>query len=119
MSSAKRQFRLEVRVRLFDGDTLAYGKGINRLLLLCGRHHSLRKAAAEMRMSYRKALQIVQRAETCFNQSLLDRTVGGKEGGGSRLTDFGEQLVAAFSGIESAMESAARDKWNQGSALSF
>lgn len=112
MLEATDKLRLDVRVRFYDDDdTLVYGKGINRLLQLCSRCHSLHKAADEMQMSYRKALQIVQRAEKCFGQPLLVRTIGGREGGGSRLTPFAERLVAAFSGLESELEAAAEEKW--------
>ncbi len=110
MADAEKRFTVDVRVRLFAGDTLAYGKGINRLLHLCREYHSLHKAAEEMRMSYRKALQIVQRAERCFNRPLLERSIGGKDGGGSRLTAFGEELVAAFSAIEAELDAAAQEK---------
>lgn len=110
MSERKENLRPDVRIRLFDSDELAYGKGVNQLLLLCSRHHSLHKAADEMQMSYRKALQIVQRAERCFGQPLLTRTIGGKDGGGSRLTPFGEKLVAEFSKIEDETTAFAMEK---------
>lgn len=107
------RFTVDVRIRLFDRDDLAYGKGINRLLQLCGHHRSLHKAAEEMRMSYRKALQIVQRAEKCFGRPLLDRSIGGRDGGGSTLTAFGERLVAAFSKIEADVDAAAQKRWQR------
>ena len=99
-----------VRIRLFDDDVLAYGKGINQLLLCTAQSHSLHKAAAQMQMSYRKALQIVQRAEKCFQEPLLVRTIGGKEGGGSMLTAFGQKLVADFSRIEAEIEALTLEK---------
>lgn len=113
MAEPKKNLRLDVRIRLFDGDELAYGKGVNQLLQLCGQHHSLHKAASEMQMSYRKALQIVQRAEKCIRQPLLTRTIGGKEGGGSVLTPFAEKLVADFSKIEDDLEKSALERLGQ------
>lgn len=113
MSDKGSKLKLDVRIRMYNGDELAYGKGINQLLLLCKQHRSLHKAADEMQMSYRKALQIVQRAEKCFNQPLLVRRIGGKEGGGSDLTPFCEKLVAEFSKTEADMKKAAFDRLHQ------
>lgn len=101
----ERPFELNVRIRLMEGGDIAYGKGVNQLLLLCRRHRSLHKAANAMQMSYRKALYIIKRAETCFGQPLLKKTIGGKHGGGSELTDFGERLVHGFTQVEKDTQS--------------
>ncbi len=107
-------FRLDIRVRFFDSeDTLAYGSGVNQLLYLCRLHGSLRKAAEEMHMSYRKALQIIQRAEKCFSQPLLIRSIGGKTGGGSELTKFAQELVTAFNSLELELALDAQVKWSE------
>ena len=109
--------KLGVRIRLFQGDCLAYGKGVNQLLLVCARCHSLHKAAQELGMSYRKALQIVQRAEKCFGKPLLARTIGGKDGGGSQLTPFAQELVLGFSRVEAEIEALALEKLRQANII--
>ncbi|NNG65917.1 LysR family transcriptional regulator [Caldanaerobacter subterraneus] len=57
---------------------------------------SLNKAARELNMSYSKAWLIIKRAEKALDCNLLDTKIGGKEGGGSFLTEKGELLLNAY-----------------------
>ena len=47
---------------------------------------SLRAAAMQMNLSYSKATAMIHRAEKALGFSLTEKTIGGKGGGGSRLT---------------------------------
>lgn len=93
-------YGLDVRLRLYRDEELVYGKGVSALLRLCGEAGSLNHAARQMGMSYRKALHMVRRAEEGFGRPLLEKTIGGAGGGGSRLTPFGRALVEAFAALE-------------------
>lgn len=104
---------LDVRVRLHRDNFLLYGKGVSQLLRLCGQHHSLHMAAKTMGMSYRKALRLVARAEDGFGTTILDKSIGGAGGGGSRLTPFGQRLVDDFSRFEEEVEECARQSWQR------
>lgn len=100
MMLEKRDFNVTIRIRFNDGDVAVYGNGISRLLQFTQQNHSIHSAAKEMGMSYPKALKIIERAEAHFNEKLLVKKVGGAEGGGSTLTDFGKMLVYQFKVLE-------------------
>jgi len=69
-----------------EDDKRVFGIGPYRLLVLVEQLGSLNKAAKEMGLSYSKAINILNRAESGMNTKLLDREVGGTNGGGSSLT---------------------------------
>ncbi len=74
------------RVFLYEGDEKFFGEGPCRLLHGIQRSGSLRAAALEMGMSYSKALSLLNRAERLLGFALTEKTIGGRSGGGSRLT---------------------------------
>ena len=78
-----------IRVFLCDDDHLRFfGEGPCRLLHLIEETGSLRSAAAQMGLSYSKALRLVQHAEKELGFALPCKTIGGRGGGGSTLTDI-------------------------------
>ncbi len=74
----------------------AFGDGPARLLDGVQREGSLRKAAAELGMSYNKAWRILHAAEQRLGFPLLDRSVGGSLGGGSQLTLRAQDLMRRY-----------------------
>ena len=77
-----------------------FGKGPVMLLKGIDRLHSINKAASEMFLSYYKALKIIKNAEEGFGFPLLKRTSGGKNGGGSVLTDEARELIRLYDTLE-------------------
>ena len=57
---------------------------------------SLHKASIKLGMSYSKAMRMLKGAEHERGLSLLDRRIGGADGGGSELTPDGRRVVAEF-----------------------
>jgi len=74
----------------------AFGDGPARLLDGVEEAGSLRKAAAELGMSYNKAWRILHAAEERLGFALLDRSVGGSLGGGSHLTPQAQDLMKRY-----------------------
>jgi molybdate transport system regulatory protein len=74
----------------------AFGDGPARLLDGVEAAGSLRKAAAELGMSYNKAWRILHAAEQRLGFPLLDRSVGGSLGGGSHLTPEAQDLMRRY-----------------------
>ncbi len=74
----------------------AFGDGPARLLDGVEGAGSLRKAAAELGMSYNKAWRILHAAEQRLGFPLLDRSVGGSLGGGSHLTPEAQDLMRRY-----------------------
>ena len=69
-----------------DAGERFFGEGPCRLLHLIEETGSLRSAAAQMGLSYSKALRLVQHAEKELGFALTCKTIGGRGGGGSTLT---------------------------------
>jgi molybdate transport system regulatory protein len=57
---------------------------------------SLRSAAESLGLSYRKAWGDIRKAENFIGFALVERIRGGKDGGLSRLTADGAELLEAF-----------------------
>ena len=78
-----------------NGDKF-FGEGPCRLLEGIERTGSLRAAALEMQMAYTKALHLLKHAEETLGFPLTERTIGGKGGGGSRLTSEARDFVVKY-----------------------
>lgn len=61
---------------------------------------SISAAAQAMGMSYKAAWQAVEAMNNLSEQPLVARQAGGQHGGGTRLTDYGRRVVAAYHGLE-------------------
>ncbi|MEL0166650.1 MAG: TOBE domain-containing protein [Pseudomonadaceae bacterium] len=66
------------------------------LLVCISETGSISKAASAAGMSYKTAWDAVDAMNKASGSPLVERSVGGRGGGGTRLTAAGEQLVAAF-----------------------
>ncbi len=69
------------------------GGGKTALLLAIDRLGSIQRAADQFGMSYRHAWGIIQKIEKRAGFKLIDTKLGGKEGGGARLTPRGKAFV--------------------------
>ncbi len=85
------------------------GPGKIALLEHIARHGSISAAGRAMNMSYRRAWNLVEELNGMFGKPLVETQAGGARGGGTRLTEFGEQVVSRFRDIERAANSAAAD----------
>ena len=70
---------------------------------------SLRGAAQLMGLSYSKALAIVKRAEAELGFALTEKTIGGRGGGGSRLTLEAETFLHKYEVYRDACSQANRE----------
>ena len=96
--------RLTIRIDFDDGSALGPGK--IRLLELVAETGSIRKAAAGMKMSYRKAWLLLKALKETFGEALVETTTGGKAGGGARLTRLGRFVVAQYRALEGSARRA-------------
>lgn len=85
-----------------------FGEGPARLLHGVEETGSLRAAAISMNMAYTKALKLLHQAEAALGFSLTTRTVGGKDGGGSRLTPEGKEWLERYEAYRDACIQANR-----------
>jgi 8-oxo-dGTP diphosphatase len=74
---------------------------------------SLAKAAKEMGMSYRHAWGIVHRIAQSSGGKIVDSSRGGKVGGVTKLTPFGEELLMEYDNKLASLQSQFEDKWRK------
>lgn len=65
---------------------------------------SLSQAARTLRFSYRRAWMLLDAMNTRWGQPLVVTSVGGKQGGGARLTDLGERVLRSFRDLQLHVE---------------
>lgn len=74
-----------LRIR-FAKKEIFFGPGVLQILRLTQQYESLNAAAKKMNLSYSKAFKMIKGAEESLGFRLLDRKIGGTNGGGSTLT---------------------------------
>lgn len=87
---------------LDDNDEKFFGEGPCRLLHAIEATGSLNAAAQSMGMAYTKALKLINNAEKALGFKLTVRAVGGKSGGGSKLTDEGKAWLERYEAYREA-----------------
>ena len=83
-----------------------FGEGPARLMRGVESVGSLRGAAISMGMAYTKALKLIQNAETALGFPLIRRSTGGKNGGGSCLTEEGKVWLRRYETYRDACKEA-------------
>lgn len=102
------------KIQLFDDNgEKFFGEGPCRLLRLVEETGSLRSAAASMEMAYSKALKLIKQAEAALGFPLTQRSVGGKDGGGSALTPEGRDFLQKYEAYRAACVQANRALYAQ------
>jgi len=108
--------RLFLRID-FEPSGSALGPGMVQLLEGIVKHGSLRRAAAAMDMSYRKAWLLVQSVQKTFDGPVVTAEVGGATGGGTELTELGTSLLKLYHRVESRAADATKAELDQLSAM--
>lgn len=87
--------KFEMKIRLYNQEK-SFGKGVYELMKKTQSFGSLSGAYKDMKMSNSKAWKILKRAEEDLDMPLIERVSGGKDGGGSKLTQEGEELLEKY-----------------------
>jgi molybdate transport system regulatory protein len=85
-----------------------FGEGPAELLHRIEEKGSLRAASRSMNMAYTKALKMMKKAEETLGYALTERSVGGKDGGGSVLTKNGKEWLIRYETYRDACMEANR-----------
>jgi len=91
---------------LDDNGEKFFGEGPAWLLHGVEKYGSLRAAAMSMDMAYTKALKLIRNAETTLGFALIRRSTGGKDGGGSCLTEEGKEWLKRYEAYRDACKQA-------------
>jgi molybdate transport system regulatory protein len=84
----------------------AMGPGKAELIERIAQTGSISAAARAMGMSYRRAWQLVEALNQAYREPVIDTAIGGRRGGGARVTKFGTRLVARFRAMEDKASAA-------------
>jgi molybdate transport system regulatory protein len=74
---------------------------------------SIQKAAEEFGMSYRHAWGMVQKIEKRSGLKLLETQVGGREGGGAKLTPDGKTFLAQYEAFSKGLGELVQKKFRK------
>jgi molybdate transport system regulatory protein len=77
-----------------------------RLLESIDRYGSISQAAKAVPLSYKAAWDAVDAMNNLAEAPLVERSVGGKHGGGTTLTDYGRRLIAMYRAVEQEYQEA-------------
>ncbi|MFT3734304.1 MAG: TOBE domain-containing protein [Rhodocyclaceae bacterium] len=94
------RFSVDLASDSFLGDTRI------RLLEAIERCGSILQAAKEVPLSYKAAWDAIDAMNNLSESPLVDRAVGGKHGGGTRLTDYGRRVIALYRAMEAEYQLA-------------
>jgi molybdate transport system regulatory protein len=97
----------QTHIRIDFSGTCSIGPGKIGLLEGIERTGSLSAAARALGMSYRRAWLLLHSTNEGFSEPVVELSVGGKDGGGTRLTDFGRQLVSDYRRFDAAVDQLA------------
>ncbi|MBL8645018.1 MAG: LysR family transcriptional regulator [Rhodospirillaceae bacterium] len=106
MKSAHRKNELHIRLNLTP--TVALGPGKAELLDRIAETGSISAAAKTMKMSYRRAWLLLDELNSSFTQPVVEKTKGGRGGGGgATLTAWGQEVLRLYRAIETKSRKAS------------
>ncbi|AXB58383.1 winged helix-turn-helix domain-containing protein [Flavobacterium fluviale] len=102
-----KKYTVEVRLWIQESEGPFLGIGKIWLLENIKRTGSITNAAKEMKMAYRQAWQLVEEMNQRAESPLVEKLLGGKGGGGAKLTPAGERAVEVFYEVEKKIKDFA------------
>ncbi len=93
------RYKIKSRIWIELNNNVFLGEGRVYLLMAIKDTGSLTKAAKSMGLSYKKAWHLLDAVNKSAQKPVTINTVGGKGGGGVKLTDYGTSLIETFNTI--------------------
>jgi len=106
----QKNYNIKSRIWITTEEGTYLGEGRIALLKEIGEHGSISKAAKAMKMSYKKAWELVNSMNKQGRELLVTPTVGGAGGGGSALSEAGKNAIEMFNKINSENRSYLDDQ---------
>ena len=97
---------LSVEISFCYGDFIV-GKDLISLLSAVDSTGSLNKACARLGFAYSRAWKMLGKAEQTLGYPVIERRVGGNDGGGSRLTAAARELVEQYQRVSTKTKQSA------------
>ncbi|MDR2874639.1 MAG: winged helix-turn-helix domain-containing protein [Methylobacillus sp.] len=99
-----------LKIHIPRGEESAMGPGKADLLDAIEQAGSISGAARAMGMSYKRAWDLVDTMNRCFQQPLVETATGGNHGGGAKVTDFGHDILTRYRAIQQTASTAVEDE---------
>jgi molybdate transport system regulatory protein len=103
----------QLKVAVLEDNRFVFGDSEMRLLAAIARQGTLMEGASMLGLSYRVAWGKLRELEAAVGTRLVERTVGGRRGGSSRLTDSAVRLVDQYARFREALGTFALDEFER------
>lgn len=105
----KKKNNFEICIRMWINKNKQPFLGSGRILLLASikKNGSIRAAASELSMSYKKAWDLINSMNKQAGHLLVEKKTGGKSGGGATLTVKGEKILQEYIKLEKKLQTQA------------
>ncbi|MFN3211579.1 MAG: winged helix-turn-helix domain-containing protein [Henriciella sp.] len=103
--------RLSLRIDLPNGTR--FGPGKAALLSTLIETGSIRAAAERLKMSYPRALKLIEQMNDSFDAPLVETKHGGADGGGTHVTAQGRDVLGLYEAICQAAEAASTEAFQK------
>lgn len=94
------------RLRVVLRPNVAIGPGKADLLDGIRETGSISAAGRRMKMSYKRAWQLMEALNQAFETPLIETATGGRAGGGAVLTPLGEEVLTRYRAMEARTQEA-------------
>jgi molybdate transport system regulatory protein len=98
---------LKLKAQFLCGGELAMGPGKADLLDAIQAEGSISGAGRRLGMSYRRTWLLVDAMNRCWAEPLVEATAGGGQFKGARVTEAGQDILAAYRALEARLAEAA------------
>ena len=106
-------YELKLKIWLERDGKFVMSDGRAKLLRMIKETGSLSRSAKEMAMSYRHAWGVLHRISQGAGGKVVESTRGGKEGGVTRLTPFGEEVLREYENKAASLQSQFEHEWKR------
>ncbi len=107
------KMKVKSKVWIEAGGEVVAGDGKIDLLERIAETGSIQKAAQGIGMSYRHAWGFLQKMEKRGGIKLVKTQVGGREGGGAKLTPPGRDFLKRYSAFREGLDEYIEDKFQR------
>lgn len=98
-SGKKESFELKGKIWIEGTEGTFLGYGRIALLERIKQYGSISKAAKSLNMSYRQAWRLINSMNKQAGKPFIETKIGGKDGGGTTLTEYGQKAIEQFQRI--------------------